>query len=247
VGRVFARGTAYDEKDQVSDLWIVSTDGNGKPRRLTFSKGGESGVTWSPDGADRFLRRREGDDASQIYILDIANGGEAVRVTSLSTGARSPQWRRTARRSLFVSTVYPGAADDDANKKIAAERKAQKYRVRVYDSFPFATGTVGSTTCTPTCLFKTSNPARKQRPARGTKLVNERGFAGRVSDSGEDLATRLDTGMATLSSSSPAPIARSRRVRADQTRRFSKYRPRGGVPTRLTTSDDTFSRPTFST
>src|SRR5262245_58093820 len=24
---------AYDEKEQVSDLWIVATDGNGKPRR----------------------------------------------------------------------------------------------------------------------------------------------------------------------------------------------------------------------
>jgi Tol biopolymer transport system component len=40
---------AYDEKDQVSDLWIVPTDGNVKPRRLTSTKGGESGVSWSPD------------------------------------------------------------------------------------------------------------------------------------------------------------------------------------------------------
>ena len=71
---------AYDEKDQVSDLWIVSTDGNAKPRRLTFSKGGESGVAWSPDSRQiAFSARREGDEASQIYILDIANGGEAVR------------------------------------------------------------------------------------------------------------------------------------------------------------------------
>src|SRR5262245_31528543 len=40
---------AYDEKDQVSDLWIVPTDGSARSRRLTFSKGGESGVAWSPD------------------------------------------------------------------------------------------------------------------------------------------------------------------------------------------------------
>jgi len=40
---------AYDEKDQVSDLWIVPTDASAKPRRLTFSKSGESGVSWSPD------------------------------------------------------------------------------------------------------------------------------------------------------------------------------------------------------
>src|SRR6185295_14553171 len=35
---------AYDEKDQTSDLWIVATDGSTKPRRLTSTKGGESGV-----------------------------------------------------------------------------------------------------------------------------------------------------------------------------------------------------------
>ena len=28
---------AYDEKDQISDLWIVPADGSAKPRRLTFT------------------------------------------------------------------------------------------------------------------------------------------------------------------------------------------------------------------
>src|ERR671912_586919 len=85
---------AYDEKDQINDLWIVPTDASAKPRRLTFTKGGESGVAWSPDSRRiAFSARREGDEVSQIYVLDVANGGEAVRVTSLSTGARSPQWR----------------------------------------------------------------------------------------------------------------------------------------------------------
>jgi Tol biopolymer transport system component len=53
---------AYDEKEQVSDLWIVPTDGGAKPRRLTFSKSGESGVAWSPDSRRiAFSARREGD------------------------------------------------------------------------------------------------------------------------------------------------------------------------------------------
>src|SRR5215813_10736918 len=62
---------AYDEKDQVSDLWIVTSD---------------------------------------------------------STGARSPQWRPDGKAILFTSTVFPGATDEEANRKMAAERKAQKYR-----------------------------------------------------------------------------------------------------------------------
>ncbi|HEX6283579.1 MAG TPA: hypothetical protein VFZ71_01840, partial [Pyrinomonadaceae bacterium] len=128
---------AYDDKDQSTDLWIVPADGSARPRRLTFTRGGESGVAWSPDSRQIvFSARREGDETSQLYVLDVANGGEAQRVTSLSTGARSPQWRPDGRALLFVSTVYPGAADDEANKKIAAERKAQKYRARVYEKFP---------------------------------------------------------------------------------------------------------------
>ena len=60
--------------------------------------------------------------------MDVVAGGEAVRVTSLSTGARAPQWRPDGKALLFVSSVYPGAKDDEANKKIAAERKGQKYK-----------------------------------------------------------------------------------------------------------------------
>ena len=71
---------AYEEKDQISDLWIVSTDGVGKPRRLTFSKGSESGMAWSPDSQRlAFSAKREGDDVNQIYVLNIADGESLMR------------------------------------------------------------------------------------------------------------------------------------------------------------------------
>src|SRR5436190_18602333 len=172
---------AYDEKDQVSDLWIVPVDGSAKPRRLTFTKGGESGVAWSPDSRQiAFSARREGDEVSQVYILDVANGGEAVRITSLSTGARSAQWRPDGKALLFVSTVYPGAADDEANKKIAAERKAQKYRARVYDKFPVRNGDKWVEDTHAHLFIQDAVPGARQRDLfAGTKLVNGRGFAGR--------------------------------------------------------------------
>ncbi|MCX6633862.1 MAG: S9 family peptidase, partial [Acidobacteria bacterium] len=40
---------AYDEKSQVSDLWIAPANGSARPRRLTFTKAPEAGVAWSPD------------------------------------------------------------------------------------------------------------------------------------------------------------------------------------------------------
>ena len=93
---------SYTEGEQVGDLWLVPSDGSAEPRRLTTTKGGESGVDWSPDSRRiAFSARREGDDASQIYLLDLSGGGEAQRVTNISTGASSPQWRPDGKSILF--------------------------------------------------------------------------------------------------------------------------------------------------
>ncbi|HEX6648829.1 MAG TPA: S9 family peptidase [Pyrinomonadaceae bacterium] len=236
---------AYDEKDQVSDLWIVPADGSAKPRRLTFSKGGESGVAWSPDSRKiAFSARREGDEASQIYVLDIADGGEAVRVTSLSTGARSVQWRPDGKAILFVSTVYPGAVDDEANKKIAAERKAQKYRARVYEKFPIRNWDKWIEDTQAHLFIQELQPsARAKDLLAGTKLVTERGFAGRVSDSGEELDA-----VWTPESDAIIFVASTNRdtaAYANPNTSLFKVSVNGGEPVRLTTSSDSFSRPTF--
>src|SRR5258708_2969143 len=128
---------SYTEADQVSDLWLVPTDGSAEPRRLTNTKGGESGVDWSPDSRRiAFTARREGDEQSQVYVLDLASGGEAQRITNQSTGAASPLWRPDGKAILFSSTIYPGATTDSANRAAAAERKARKYNARVFDASP---------------------------------------------------------------------------------------------------------------
>ena len=236
---------AYDEKDQVSDLWMVPTDGSAKPRRLTSTKGGESGVAWSPDSRRiAFAARREGDEVSQIYVLDVADGGEAVRMTSLSTGARAPQWRPDGQALLFVSTVYPGAADDEANKKIAAERKAQKYRVRVYEKFPVRNWDKWIEDTQAHLFVQSAQPGAKAKDLlAGTKLVSERGFAGRVSDSGEELdPVWTPEGDAIVF---VATTNRNAAAYANTNTSLFKVAASGGEPVRLTTSDDSFTNPVF--
>ena len=186
---------AYDEKDQWSDLWMVPADGSAKPRRLTFSKGAEAGAAWSPDSRRlAFSARREGDEAGQVYVIDVAAGGEAVRITSLSTGAGSPRWRPDGRALLFSSAVYPGAADDEANKKIAAERKARKYNARVYDTFPIRYWDHWLDDPQPHVFVQAAEPGPPDSGARprdllaGSKLVAEPGFAGASTPTGEELA-----------------------------------------------------------
>ena len=103
---------SYDEKSQVSDLFLVPTDGSAPPRRLTSTEGGESGVEWSPDSQRLvFSARREGDESAQLYLLDL-RGGEARRLTSLVNGARAPEFSPDGRRLVFSSSDYPGARSE---------------------------------------------------------------------------------------------------------------------------------------
>lgn len=236
---------AYDEKDQVSDLWIVRADGSAKPRRLTFSKSGESGVAWSPDSQRlAFSAKREGDDVNQIYVLDVAEGGEAVRVTSLSTGARSPQWRPDGKALLFTSTVFPGAADEEANKKVAAERKALKYKARVYEKFPIRNWDKWVEDTQSHLFVQNLEPEAKGRDLlAGTKLISERGFAGRVQDSGEEFEA-----IWTPDGASVIFVATTNRDTAAYSTTNSslfKVSAAGGEPVRLTAGNDSFSRPLF--
>ncbi len=128
---------AYEADKAVSDLWLVPADGSKPPRRITNTKAPESDVAWSADSSSiAFVTKRENDEVEQIYILNLAEGGEARRLTNISTGANSPQWRPDGKAILFESRVYPNALDDEANKKIAAEHKERKYNVRVYEHFP---------------------------------------------------------------------------------------------------------------
>jgi dipeptidyl aminopeptidase/acylaminoacyl peptidase len=172
---------AYDEKEQTADLWIVPADGSASPRKLTATKASESDVAWSPDSRRiAFSSKREGDEVNQIYVLTVAEAGEAQRVTNVSTGARSPQFRPDGGAILFTSTVYPGAADDEANKKAAKEKKDQKYKVRVYESFPVRNWDRWMDDQQPHIFVQSlQSGAKAVDVLAGTQLVAMPGFAGR--------------------------------------------------------------------
>jgi dipeptidyl aminopeptidase/acylaminoacyl peptidase len=171
---------SYEPDKEVSDLWITPADGNQAPRRLTNTKAPENGVAWSPDShAIAFSTKREGDEAEQIYILDLAAGGEARRLTSLSTGASRPQWRPDGQAILFESSVYPNAPDDEANRKIAAERKARKYNVRAYEHFPVRFWNQWLDDRQPTVIVQAVQEGSKPKDIlSGTALAHTSGFSG---------------------------------------------------------------------
>ncbi|HKQ79044.1 MAG TPA: S9 family peptidase [Blastocatellia bacterium] len=237
---------AYDDKDQVSDLWVVPTGENAKLRRLTFTKGVESGATWSPDSRKiAFSAKREGDEVNQIYIIDVVTGGEAIRVTTLSTGARSPQFSPDGKAILFQSSVYPGAMNDEDNKRIAAERKDRKYRARVYEEFPIRNWDRWLEDLQTHLIVQSIEPGTKPKDLlAGTRLAGERGFAGAITPGGDDLQpVWAPDGQSIVFVSM---TNRNTAAHSEPSTDLYQVSLNGGEPKQLTTGKDSHSRPMFS-
>jgi len=238
---------SYDEKESSSDLWLVPAAGGAEPRQLTFTKSAESDVAWSPDSRRiAFSAKREGDEQNQIYILDLG-GGEARRVTSLSTGARSPQFRADGNAILFTSVVYPGAMSDDDNKRIAKERKQQKFKVREYTGFPIRNWDRWLDD-TQIHLFVQglADDATAHDLLAGTKLVREPGFGGRVVEGSRD---ELEAAWAPDGQSIVFAVTTNRNVAAYAEITYDLYRiglQGGAEPELIARGDGHYARPHFS-
>jgi dipeptidyl aminopeptidase/acylaminoacyl peptidase len=180
---------AYNNDQQASDLWLVATDGKTQPHRLTQTRAPESGMSWSPDSKRiAFSARREGDEANQIYILDITAGGEALRASNLSTGARLPKFSPDGTRIAFTSDVPPESRNDEDSKRIVAEEKARKYKMRAYDSFPIRNwDTWLPENRQPHAFIQTVGMNDVRDLFAGTAMIKERGFNGRSTPSSSEL------------------------------------------------------------
>ena len=237
---------SYTDGEQVSDLWVVPLDGSAEPRRLTNTKGGESGVDWSRDSRRiAFSARREGDEVAQIYVLDLSTGGEAQRVTSLSTGASNPLWRPDGKALLFSSMVYPGASTDSANRAAATERKARKYTARVYDNSPIRLWDRWLDDRRPGLFVQTLEPppgAKATSLLAGSRLVAGVGFGGQLGTSGDDLsATWTPDGSGVVFA---ATTNRTDWAHADVVQSLWLVSASGGEPQRLTEGAD-YGSPEF--
>jgi dipeptidyl aminopeptidase/acylaminoacyl peptidase len=233
---------SYVADEQATDLWIVATDGSSPARRLTSSRRAESGVAWSPDGGRlAFAARRDGDEVAQIYVLDLERGGEAQRVTTIATGARSPQWRPDGEAILFTSTLFRDAADLAEHKRIGDERKAQQHRARVYDGFPIRNWDRWLEDTQPRLFVQVLGEAGTPRDLLGgTSLVASAGFAG----PGEDLSavwTPDGRGVVFV-----ATTDRDATAHASAAWHLYHVSLDGGEPRPLTSGADTYGSPAFS-
>ena len=114
----------------VRDIWVVPAAGGGEARQITRG-GSDTRARWSPDGKKlAFISGRSG--TPQIYWIAL-EGGEATRLTSLSTGADNELWSPDGKAVAFVSSVYPDCRDDACDAARDAAKEKSKVKARVYE------------------------------------------------------------------------------------------------------------------
>ena len=236
---------AYDEAQARSDLWIVASDGKGPLRRLTSGKGSEGDPAFSPDSTRiAFTARRDEDESSQVYVLDLA-GGEAQRVTNWPGGARSPKFSPDGRSILFVGPTHPGAVTEEDNRKAAAERKARKYNARAYDLFPIRHWDRWLDELRPSLMVQvigTGTPARDL--LAGSAMRAEQGFGGQLGNGGESIdAAWAPDGRGIVF---VATVNRHEAARAEVNASLWFVGLGGGEPRRLTGEEGDYSSPAFT-
>ena len=116
-----------DANRGASNIWMVPVSGG---TLLQLTQGGhDSSPVWSPDSKIiAFLSSRDGN--SQVYLLSM-DGGEANKLTQLSTGADLVKWSPDGKTIAFTSSVYPDCKDDECNSKRDAEKEKNKVKAHV--------------------------------------------------------------------------------------------------------------------
>jgi dipeptidyl aminopeptidase/acylaminoacyl peptidase len=117
--------TTIDQKKnrRESSIWLVPIDASAPPRRLSAEGFSSNSPRWSPDGKTlAIISTRNSDPAadpakSQIYLLPMTSGGEAIALTKLKNGVQSFQWSPDGTGIVAISSSGPSDAIAPADRK----------------------------------------------------------------------------------------------------------------------------------
>jgi len=117
--------TTIDQKKnrRESSIWLVPIDASAPPRRLSAEGFSSNSPRWSPDGKTlAIISTRNSDPAadpakSQIYLLPMTSGGEAIALTKLKNGVQSFQWSPDGTRIVAISSSGPSDAIAPTDRK----------------------------------------------------------------------------------------------------------------------------------
>ncbi len=241
---------SYDDNATNYDLWLIDATAKEPTRRITSTRRPETGVVWSPDSSRiAFSAHREADDVPQIYTLDFARGGEAERLTNLPGGARGPVFSRDGRQLAFVSVTYPGSRDEDALEPEDTGARYGKANVRIYEGFPIRNWDrwLDERRVRIFVLPLDENGQASGEPRdvlAGTQLAQSPGFAGRLTDTGEEIEIEFTPDNASLVFA--ASTNRHEAAFAFPDSQLFVVNLAGGEPRQITTGKDRWAMPRFT-
>jgi dipeptidyl aminopeptidase/acylaminoacyl peptidase len=118
-------------------LWVAAADGKTPPKQLTNPNGKrDAHPRWSPDGK-KILFESNRSGSQQLWVIGI-DGGEAAKVTDVSTGAGNGTWSPDGSHVAFTSAVYPEfselpfAESDKKNKEKADAAEKNPVKAKVF-------------------------------------------------------------------------------------------------------------------
>ena len=117
-----------------SDIWLIPFEG-GAARQLTNSPKSDNSPRWMPDGKTiAFISARDGDP--QIYTVSV-NGGEPVKVSSISTGVSGLVVSNDGKYFAFASDVFADCGNDSCNKARNSELENGKVKAKMFTHLPY--------------------------------------------------------------------------------------------------------------
>src|SRR3984893_2528522 len=103
-----------------------------EPVDATAAPRGAHSPEWSPDGRSiAFVSRRGA--ADQVFVLDVATGGDPLQLSTVPEGAAAPMWSPDGTRIAFIGSVIgdPDAVVDDPRPPESKEQLRRSPVVRV--------------------------------------------------------------------------------------------------------------------
>ena len=207
-------------------------------------------MIWSPDSRRIvFSAQRDSDETVQLYSLDLAAGGEAQRLTTLTGGARAAVFSHDGSQLAFVSIMYPGAHGEAANQARIDAHRTRKSNARVYDGFPIRAWDrwvdERQARMFVVSLDEDGLPRGAPRDLlAGTRLLASPGFAGRQTDTGEELEMEFTPDNQSIVFAASTNLNAAAYSFTDA--QLFVVPVAGGEPRQLTTGINSWSRPRFT-
>ena len=105
----------WKENRRIGHIWRVNADGS-DATQLTQGQRGETSPRWSPDGRRvAFLARRDDNENSQLYVLEI-DGGEARQVMKHPSAVSNIEWARDGKAIFFLAPDAKTQEEKDRDK-----------------------------------------------------------------------------------------------------------------------------------